>query len=104
MKKAMIAGLCATLLMSLGGCANDASLSRKAAFALHTTADQVTISDRRTEEIGMKTSFYATYKDKKYQCYTGSLFGMPISDAICAGTDGTPAPCNALLQAAGRCQ
>ncbi|APZ07737.1 hypothetical protein FJP64_22230 [Kosakonia cowanii] len=101
-----------TLLISLGlsGCGmvdnavrGDESLKEKAAFALGTTSDKITISNRKADIDSVK--FNATTKGKVYQCYYTSA-GIS-SDALCSPTDGSGLPagsqCNALLKAAGKC-
>ena len=82
---------------------SDSSIQQKAAFALGTTSESVTITNRRSELGAVR--FNASANGRTFQCYY-STAGMS-SDAICSPTDGGPAapgaPCNALLKAAGRC-
>ncbi|MEC5509952.1 hypothetical protein P9911_029565 [Klebsiella oxytoca] len=106
-------GLLLLIVLSLTGCGvidnavrSDNSIKEKAAFALGTTADKVTISNRTSEIDSVK--FNATTQGKTFQCYY-STAGIS-SDAICSPTDGSAlssaagaASCNALLKAAGKC-
>lgn len=81
---------------------NDAD-AQKAAFALGTTPNNVTITNRRTE-MG-KVLFNASHNGRVFQCYYTSTIGI-TSDAICSPTDGGAKPagsCNDLLKAAGKC-
>ncbi|WP_052121871.1 hypothetical protein [Gallibacterium anatis] len=82
---------------------SDASLQSKAAFALNTTADKVTISNRQPGLDDIR--FIASIGRKQYQCYITTVAGVISSDAICAGTDGTKSKrsCNALEKDAGHC-
>ena len=81
------------------------SIKEKAAFALGTSADKVTITNRRSEIDSVK--FNATVEGRVFQCYYTSVFGVLSSDALCSQTDGAALPssgtCNALLKAAGKC-
>ncbi|MCL2655970.1 MAG: hypothetical protein FWD62_00880 [Betaproteobacteria bacterium] len=83
---------------------SDDSIKEKAAFALGTTPDKVTITNRRSEIDSVK--FNATVNGRVFQCYYTTA-GVS-SDALCSPTDGGPAPagsnCNALLKAAGKCK
>jgi len=97
-----------SLLLFLSACStigqktvSDQTLARKAAFALNTTPDKVTISDRYSDGLG-KINFTATRDRKKFQCYVAVF---PISDAMCSGTDGSMdgVNCDRLSKAAGRC-
>lgn len=111
-------------LLMLAGCGtinnkvvSDETLQDKAAFALNTTADEVTISDRKA---GMQEiRFVATVGKKSYQCYVSTVMGLHTSDALCSGSNSVKKSggkasrkeeaaqegrsCNALLKAAGRC-
>lgn len=82
---------------------SDESIQQKAAFALGTTAENVTITNRRSELGAVR--FDATTSGRKFQCYYTTA-GV-TSDVLCSPTDGgAPAPgaaCNALLKAAGKC-
>jgi len=81
------------------------TLARRAAFALHTTADKVEISDHgRDEDSPYRINFTATRDGKKFQCYVVAS-PASVSDALCAGTDGNTegVRCNPLLKAAGQC-
>ncbi|MBK0004224.1 hypothetical protein IBT47_24740 [Erwinia sp. S43] len=81
----------------------DENLKEKAAFALGTTSDKITISNRKADIDSVK--FNATTKGKVYQCYYTTA-GIS-SDALCSPTDGSSLPagsqCNALLKAANKC-
>lgn len=113
-KKMLFAGLIATLT----GCGtignnvvSDAELASKAAFALDTTADQVTISDR-SGEISGAINFVAATRGRKHQCYITTVMGAVSSSAICSGANSVNSAgssagnsnCNALLSAAGQCR
>jgi len=115
-KKMLFAGLIATL----AGCGtignnvvSDAELARKAAFALDTTADQVTISDRSGEVSGA-INFVAATRGRKHQCYITTVMGAVSSSAICSGANSVNSAnagssagnsnCNALQSAAGQCR
>lgn len=98
------------LLLSLTACGSvdnalrsESSIKGKAAFALGTTPDRVTISNRKAEIDAVK--FNAATNGKVYQCYY-STAGLS-SDALCSPTDGSGMPggaqCNALLKAANKC-
>lgn len=82
---------------------SDESIQEKTAFALGTTAENVTISNRRSELGSVK--FNATTNGRMFQCYYTTA-GI-TSDVLCSPTDGgapaAGAPCNALLKAAGKC-
>jgi len=101
------------MLSALAGCgtvgnavlSND-ELARKAAFALDTTADQVTISDR-SGELGGAINFVATTNGRKHACYITSVMGAMSSSAICSGGNSAGSPsgsCNALQKSAGQCR
>ncbi len=113
-----------SLMLSLTACAgiygrignstiSDETLKEKAASALGTSADKVTISNRRVD--GLEVKFTATTKNKPHQCYvtsTVSVIGVVTSDAICSKSSrsskttknsNSSNSCNALLKAAGRC-
>lgn len=81
----------------------DENLKEKAAFALGTTSDKITISNRKATVDSVK--FNATTNGKVFQCYYTTA-GIS-SDALCSPTDGSGLPavsqCNALLKAAGKC-
>jgi len=84
---------------------SDQTLARRAAFPLNTTADKVKISDRQMDEDShYRINFTATRDGKKFQCYVVAAPGV-VSDALCAGTDGSRdgVRCDPLSQAAGRC-
>lgn len=106
MKKVAIL-LAATALTACGTIDNavrsDESIQQKAAFALGTTPENVTITNRRSEIDSVR--FDATTNGRKFQCYYTTA-GI-TSDVICSPTDGGApapgAPCNALLKAAGKC-
>lgn len=96
----------------IGGCGalgnmviNDNSLASKAAFALNTTADTVTITNR-TSSID-SINFVATTNGKSYQCYITTMGGVVSSDAVCSGANSVMKEngqqCNNLLKSAGRC-
>lgn len=101
----------ASLIFTLCGCGmidnavrSDDSIKEKAAFALGTTADKITISNKKSELDSVK--FNATVNKRIYQCYYSTTFGIS-SDALCSPTDGGTLPkttqCNDLLKAAGKC-
>lgn len=108
MKKVIGIGI---LAFALSGCGmidnsvrSDESIKEKAAFALGTTADKITITNKRSEMDSVK--FNATFNKRIYQCYYTSTFGFS-SDALCSPTDGgapsKTAQCNDLLKASGKC-
>lgn len=108
MKKTILISL---LTLSLCGCGiidnsirSDDNIKEKAAFALGTTPDKITISNKKADIDSVK--FNATYKKKVYQCYYTTEFGYS-SDVLCSPTDGSKltntAQCNDLLKAAGKC-
>ena len=107
LKEAVVIGV----LAALGGCGtisnklvSDQELARRAAFALDTTPEKVTISDR-AGEISPEINFVANTGVRKHQCYISSLFGIMNSSAICSGANSVNSSnCNALLKAAGQCQ
>jgi len=82
---------------------SDESIKEKAAFALGTTPDKITISNRHIEIDSVK--FNATTNGRVFQCYYTTV-GIS-SDALCSPTDGGPTAktnsCNELLKAAGEC-
>ena len=102
-----------SLALCLSGCGivdnavrSDNSIKEKAAFALGTTADKITITNRVSEIDSVR--FNATTQGKVFQCYYTTA-GIS-SDAICSPTDGSGLPgaagsssCNALLKAAHKC-
>lgn len=106
----LVLGLTATL-SACGVVGNavtsDKELARKAAFALDTTEDNVTISDRSGEVSGA-INFVATTRGRKHQCYITTVMGAASSSAICSGANsvGTAgnANCNALQKAGGQCK
>ncbi|MDX9813542.1 MAG: hypothetical protein RBS91_02625 [Sulfurimonadaceae bacterium] len=114
MKKILFFVLGVMPIYMMSGCAyvgngleSDNSLATKAAFALNTTSNKVTISQR--EPTLDAINFIATVDNKSYQCYVTTLFGALTSDAICSGSssiilDEQKRPCNALLKAAGQCK
>lgn len=83
---------------------SDESLKEKAAFALDTTADKVSISNRRGDLDSVK--FVATTRNRSHQCYITTVGGVISSDAICSGAGSATGStnCNALTRAAGRCR
>ena len=100
------------LVCALAGCGtvgnavtSDDELARKAAFALDTTPDQITISDRSAEVSGA-INFVASLKGRKHQCYITSMMGAVNSSAICSGANsvGSSGTCNDLQKAAGQCK
>lgn len=104
MKGIFIASSFAAMFL-LSGCGlidnsirGDGDLKEKAAFALGTTPDQITISNRKAEIDSVK--FNATTKGKVYQCYYTTV-GLS-SDALCSATDGSKLPsgsqCNDSLK------
>ncbi|MGJ7551034.1 hypothetical protein [Pseudomonas alloputida] len=115
-RKMLFAGLVATL----AGCGtignnivSDQELATKAAFALDTTADQVTVSNRSGEVSGA-INFVAATHGRKHQCYITTVMGAVSSSAICSGANSVSSAnagsqsgnnnCNALLSAAGQCR
>ncbi|MDO4682316.1 MAG: hypothetical protein Q4B17_05945 [Lautropia sp.] len=85
---------------------SDDTLQERAAFALGTTADQITISNRRGDTNTVR--FVATVGQQSHQCYVSTVGGIHVSDAICSGNSSVrpssdDGSCNALLKAAGRC-
>lgn len=83
---------------------SEQSIKEKVAFALGTTADKVSISNRRGQLDSVK--FNATTGGRVFQCYYTTV-GIS-SDALCSPTDGSTMPngakpCNALLKASGQC-
>jgi len=114
MKRFAVAGLVAVLLSGCGTLGNmvtqDQTLQRRAAFALNTTPDKVTISNREGDVDSIH--FVATVGKESRQCYVASVAGAITSDAVCSGTNSvnsssnapvSKAQCNPLLHAAGRC-
>jgi hypothetical protein len=105
----------AVVTLSLAGCGTignvvtqDQTLQRRAAFALNTTPEKVTITNREGDVDSIH--FVATVGKDSYQCYVASVAGVQTSDAICSGSNSVKpsstkgsAQCNALLKAAGRC-
>jgi len=82
---------------------SDDTFARKAAFALGTTPDKVTISNKRSRGL-TEVDFTATTRGKDFQCYIAAgIYGT--SDAICTGLDGSMdgVRCDELSRAAGRC-
>lgn len=87
---------------------SDDILKKRAAFALNTTPDRVTISNRENENI--RIDFVATVGKRSHQCYL-TAGGGAISDAICSGANSvksnpkqkSQAQCNELLKQANRC-
>lgn len=108
MKKLALVALSALILSACGTVGNvvisDESLKEKAAFALDTTADKVTISNRRGDIDSVK--FVATTRGRSHQCYISTMAGVLSSDAICSGAGSATGStnCNALSKAAGRCK
>jgi hypothetical protein len=110
----------AVMVLSLAGCGtiaestqSDSDLREKAAFALDTTSDNVTILNKSSSLEEMR--FQAKTKKGIYNCYFTSAI-VVNSQAICSGpvssnakaantsAEATPAQtCNALLKAAKRC-
>ena len=108
MKKVLLMTLCSVVLAACGTVGNvvisDDSLKEKAAFALDTTADKVTISNRRGDIDSIK--FVATTRGRSHQCYITTMAGVLSSQAICSGAGSATGStnCNALSKAAGRCK
>ena len=108
MKKYVFFGISAIILAGCGTVGNvvisDSSLQKKAAFALDTTADKVTISNREGDIDSIK--FVATTRGRSHQCYITTVGGVISSDAICSGAGSATGStnCNALSKAAGRCK
>ena len=109
----LIPALAISITILFAGCGTlgnmviqDNSLQQRAAFALNTTADQLTISNRQGSIDGA-VNFVATTKGKSYQCYITTVGGVVNSQAICSGANSvksnTGQSCNALLRAANRC-
>jgi hypothetical protein len=110
----------AVMVLSLAGCGtiaentqSDSDLREKAAFALDTTSDNVTILSKSSSLEEMR--FQAKTKKGIYNCYFTSAI-VVNSQAVCsrpvsasakaasAAAEATPAQtCNALLKAAKRC-
>lgn len=107
-------------ILCLNGCSTIGSSARsedtikeKAAFALGTTPDKVSVSNITNDMNSVR--FNVTSQDRVFQCYYTTSFGIGgafSSDAICSPTDGKPLPtkgsadsgsCNALLEAANKC-
>src|SRR5690606_1562263 len=100
----------AGMVAALTGCGtignaviSDDELARKAAFALNTTPDKVTISDRDPEAIGVTLNFVASTAGRRHQCYITTVMGAANSSAICSVAGSAPASCNDLQKAAGQC-
>ncbi|MDK4680555.1 hypothetical protein [Kingella negevensis] len=108
MNKFLAMLVCASVLSACGTVGNavisDDSLKEKAAFALDTTADKVTISNRKGDIDSVK--FVATARGRSHQCYITTVAGVLSSDAICSGAGSATGStnCNALSKAAGRCK
>lgn len=105
----LVAGCAASMSLFGGGSVSDDKLKERAAFALGTTPNAVTISNRSSE--GVRVNFTATVGKRANQCYVTHSVGN-TSDAICSGTGSRPGvtrrqgsggTCNALLRSAGRC-
>lgn len=102
--------LFASLFVGCGTVGNmviqDQTLEQKAAFALNTTSDKVTISSREGSIDGT-INFLATVGKKSHQCYITTVGGAISSQAVCSGSNSvkqsSDKQCNALLKAAGRC-
>lgn len=116
------AGLALSAAISLlAGCSsmtvNNNDLTQRTSLALGLTPERLTISNRT--DSGIRTDYIATtHSNETYACYvTGmvSVMGRTVSDAVCTRMNGQDAhsaapsgsqparPCNALLQAAGKC-
>jgi len=104
---AMVLSACGTLDNKVN---SEVDVKEKAASALETTSDKVTISNRRNELGSVK--FNATTSGIIFQCYYTTVVGIS-SDAICVPTDGQSSEiksaiksesCNALLESAGKCE
>ncbi|XXQ67875.1 hypothetical protein ACKLNO_09680 [Neisseriaceae bacterium B1] len=108
MNKLVLGVICAVILSACGTVGNvvisDDSLKEKAAFALDTTAEKVSISNRRGDIDSVK--FVATTRGRSHQCYISTVAGVLSSDAICSGAGSATGStnCNALSKAAGRCK
>lgn len=108
-----LAALTVITCLTFAGCGtinnatvSDQKLKERAAVALGTSADAITISNRSNE--GVRINFTATTGKRSSQCYvtsTASMIGVVTSDAICSGGNAHKGAgqCNALLKAAGRC-
>ncbi|WP_386689473.1 MULTISPECIES: hypothetical protein [unclassified Lonepinella] len=97
-----------TFISLLTGCGtvgnvviSDQTLQEKAAFALNTTSDKVTISNRNGGIDDIR--FVATVGKNSHQCYITTIAGVISSDALCSGAGSAKAPCDALSKKAGRC-
>lgn len=97
----------------MGGGSSTASvgddlLRKRAAFALDTTPDRVSISQRSDDSL--RIDFVATVGKRSHQCYVTAVSNS-VSDAICSGPNSVKAnaksssnaQCNALLKQANRC-
>jgi len=101
----LIAALLLIPFSSMAQQVSDETLARRAAFSLNTTPDKVTISQRQVDEDNAyRINFMAERDGKSFQCYVTAVPGR-VSDAMCAGTDGTMngVHCDPLSKAAGRC-
>lgn len=110
MKKILISLFVINLLSACGTIGNtvisDRTLQEKAAFALNTTAEKVTISQRSAGLDDIR--FVATVGKRHHQCYITTVAGVISSDALCSGAGSAVKKnqnpnCNALLKAANRC-
>lgn len=86
---------------------SDELIAERAAFALGTTPDKVTISNvEKSGLYGGRYDFKAMVGTKEYSCYLTFTAGN-ASDALCNDSSGQavtqPGQCNELLRAAGRC-
>lgn len=113
----------AVVALGLAGCASvavtDDAIQQETARALGTAPGSFEVSNRHNS--GVKTTYDVKLTDgRQYACYvTGAvgLAGRVVSDAICQPSNSlasaapkpaatavaTPAACNALLKAAGKC-
>ena len=113
----------AAVAIGLAGCASvavtDDAIQQETGRALSAAPGSFQVSNRHNS--GVKTTYDVKLTDgRQYACYvTGSvgITGRAVSDALCQPSNGqaaaapkpaatagtTPAACNALLKAAGKC-
>lgn len=104
----IVSGLLLSMLTGCGTIGNkvltDQQLARKAAFALNTDSEKITISNREPEISG-SIYFVATTEGKKHRCAISTAMGILNSSAICPGAHSAgTSSCNPLLDAAGYCK
>ncbi|WP_298064661.1 hypothetical protein [uncultured Acinetobacter sp.] len=89
------------LVISFSGCASvavnnlrisDENLKKKAATALFTTEDKITISNKETTPNPKNPSvnsirFVATLNQKQHLCFVPTSGNIIIADAICSGSE-----------------